>query len=83
LFPKNLQDKFDPATRIPVGREGHHQELANLCAYLVSDFSAYINGECITIDGGEWIRGAGQFNDFELVTPEMWDMVEQMTKGAK
>jgi NAD(P)-dependent dehydrogenase (short-subunit alcohol dehydrogenase family) len=83
LFPKNLQDKFDPAKRIPVGREGHHQELANLCAYLVSDFSAYINGECITIDGGEWIRGAGQFNDFELVTPEMWDMVEQMTKGAK
>ena len=83
LFPKNLQDKFDPATRIPVGREGHHQELSNLCAYLVSDFSAYINGECITIDGGEWIRGAGQFNDFELVTPEMWDMVEQMTRGAK
>ncbi len=83
LFPKNLQDKFDPAKRIPVGREGHHQELANLCAYLVSDFSAYINGECITIDGGEWIRGAGQFNDFELVTPEMWDMVEQMTRGAK
>lgn len=83
LFPKNLQDKFDPAKRIPVGREGHHQELANLCAYLVSDFSAYINGECITIDGGEWVRGAGQFNDFELVTPEMWDMVEQMTRGAK
>ncbi len=83
LFPKNLQEKFDPAKRIPVGREGHHQELANLCAYLVSDFSAYINGECITIDGGEWVRGAGQFNDFELVTPEMWDMVEQMTRGAK
>jgi NAD(P)-dependent dehydrogenase (short-subunit alcohol dehydrogenase family) len=83
LFPKNLQEKFDPAKRIPVGREGHHQELANLCAYLVSDFSAYINGECITIDGGEWVRGAGQFNDFELVTPEMWDMVEQMTRAAK
>lgn len=83
LFPKNLQEKFDPAKRIPCGREGHHQELANLCAYLVSDFSAYINGECITIDGGEWVRGAGQFNDFELVTPEMWDMVEQLTRSAK
>jgi NAD(P)-dependent dehydrogenase (short-subunit alcohol dehydrogenase family) len=83
LFPKNLQEKFDPAKRIPVGRVGHHQELANLCAYLVSDFSAYITGECITIDGGEWVRGAGQFNDFELVTPEMWDMVEQMTRAAR
>lgn len=83
LFPENLREKFNPADRIPVGREGHHQELANLCAYLVSDFSAYINGECITIDGGEWLRGAGQFNAFELVTPEMWDMVEQMTRRVK
>jgi enoyl-[acyl-carrier-protein] reductase (NADH) len=41
---------------------GDHQELANLAAYLVSDFSAYINGEVVTIDGGEWLQGAGQFN---------------------
>lgn len=82
LFPKNLQEKFDPTKRIPIGRQGEHQELANLCAYLVSDFSAYITGECITIDGGEWLRGAGQFNDFELVTPEMWDMVENLTRNS-
>lgn len=82
LFPKTLQEKFDPIKRVPIGRNGTHQELANLCAYLVSDFSAYITGECITIDGGEWLRGAGQFNDFELVTPEMWDMVENLTRKA-
>ena len=38
---------------------GEHQELANLAAYLLSDFSAYITGDCITIDGGAWLRGAG------------------------
>jgi enoyl-[acyl-carrier-protein] reductase (NADH) len=36
--------------------------ISNLAAYLVSDFSAYINGDVITIDGGEWLKGAGQFN---------------------
>ncbi len=36
--------------------------MANLAAYLVSDFSAYVNGEVVTIDGGEWLQGAGEFN---------------------
>ena len=39
-----------------MGRVGHHQELANLAAYLMSDFSAYVNGEVIVIDGGEWLK---------------------------
>ncbi|CAN5316598.1 SDR family oxidoreductase [soil metagenome] len=83
LLPGDLKKKFDPAQKVPVGRNGEHQELSNLCAYLVSDFSAYINGDCITIDGGEWLKGAGQFSNLDAVTPEMWDALEQMTKGAK
>ncbi len=83
LVPGELQKKFDPANKVPVGREGDHQELSNLCAYLMSDFSAYINGDCITIDGGEWLKGAGQFNAMEAVTDEMWDIVAQMTRAGK
>jgi enoyl-[acyl-carrier-protein] reductase (NADH) len=41
---------------------GRSSGISNLAAYLVSDFSAYINGDVITIDGGEWLKGAGQFN---------------------
>ena len=41
--------------KLPLKRYGDHQELANLAAYLLSDYSDYINGEVITIDGGEWI----------------------------
>ena len=83
LLPGELAEKFDPAHRVPVGRVGEHEELANLVAFLLSPFSAYINGEVITIDGGEWLKGAGQFNGLEAVTPEMWDMFEQFIKGSK
>ena len=75
--------KFDFKNRVPLKRVGEHQELANLAAFLVSDFSGYINGEVITIDGGEWLQGAGQFNALEMVTPEMWDGIEKMTRSAK
>jgi NAD(P)-dependent dehydrogenase (short-subunit alcohol dehydrogenase family) len=78
LLPGELADKFDPARRVPLGRVGEHQELANLAAYLMSDFSAYVNGEVITIDGGEWLKGAGEFNNLERITPQMWDMFEMM-----
>ncbi len=83
LVPGDLADKFDPAKKVPVGRVGKHQELANLCAFLVSDFSSYINGDCITIDGGEWLKGAGQFSGMEAVPNEMWNMIEQMTRAVK
>lgn len=85
LLPGDLAEKFDMAKKVPLKRVGNHQELANLAAYLVSDFSAYINGEVITIDGGEWLQGAGQFNILEKIPQEMWDMLEQMikSKGTK
>lgn len=81
LLPGDLQEKFDFRKKVPLKRVGEHQELANLAAYLVSDFSAYINGEVITIDGGEWLQGAGQFNMLEKISPEMWDMLESMIKS--
>lgn len=49
--------------RIPAGRFGTQEELAELAAYLVSDASDWIRGEVVTFDGGEWLRGAGEFND--------------------
>jgi NAD(P)-dependent dehydrogenase (short-subunit alcohol dehydrogenase family) len=82
LLPGDLVKKFDPAKKVPVGRVGVHQELANLSAYLISDFSAYINGDVITIDGGEWLKGAGEFNNLEMIPQEMWDMMEA-SRGKK
>lgn len=77
LLPGELVKKFDPAQRIPLKRVGEHQELANLAAYMMSDYSAYVNGEVITIDGGEWLRNGGEFIHLEMVPNEMWDMIEK------
>jgi NAD(P)-dependent dehydrogenase (short-subunit alcohol dehydrogenase family) len=83
LLPGDLAEKFDMAKKVPLKRVGDHQELANLAAYLVSDFSAYINGEVVVIDGGEWLKGAGQFNLLEAIPEELWDQLEMMIKAKK
>ena len=83
LLPGNLAEKFDMSKKVPLKRVGNHQELANLAAYLVSDFSAYINGEVIVIDGGEWLKGAGEFNMLEAIPEELWDQLELMIKAKK
>jgi len=38
LLPGDLKDEFDMKKKIPLRRMGEHQELANLAAYLISDF---------------------------------------------
>ena len=83
LLPGDLAEKFDMSKKVPLKRVGDHQELANLAAYLVSDFSAYINGEVVVIDGGEWLKGAGQFNLLEQIPEELWDQLEAMIKAKK
>ena len=80
LLPGDLVKKFDPANFVPVGRVGEHQELANLAAYLMSDYSAYVNGEVMTIDGGEWLMGAGEFSHLDKIPQDMWDMLEASRK---
>lgn len=83
LFPEALREKLDISKKVPLKRVGEHQELANLAAYLMSDYSGYVNGEVITIDGGEWLQGAGEMNYLDqVVTPEMWDMLEAMIRSS-
>lgn len=83
LLPGDMKDKFDLAKKNPLKRVGEHQELANLAAYLVSDFSSFVNGEVVTIDGGEWLQGAGEFNMLGDIPQEMWDALEAMIKAKK
>jgi len=83
LLPGELMERFNLAKRVPLQRLGEHHELADLASYLVSPFSGYVNGEVVTIDGGEWLKGAGQFSQLEAVEPGMWDAIEQMVRGAR
>jgi len=83
LFPPQLAQQLDPIKRIPLKRYGEHHELANLAAYLVSDYAAFVNGEVITIDGGEWLYGAGEFNYFDQIPDELWNALDQQRKSKE
>jgi len=67
--------------QIPVGRIGEIEEIANLATFLCSDFGSWINAETVTLDGGEFRMLAGEFNKLRKITPDQWDMMEQLIRG--
>ncbi|MGF7159788.1 NAD(P)-dependent dehydrogenase (short-subunit alcohol dehydrogenase family) [Rhodoligotrophos appendicifer] len=65
----------------PLQRAGDHAELANLAAFMVADENGYMNGECVTLDGGEWLAGAGQFNFIgALMSDDDWNALKPKKK---
>ena len=63
--------------RIPLGRFGTLEEFANLATFLISDASSYINGDVVTMDGGEWLQGAGEFTSLgRMLTDKEWEMMK-------
>ena len=83
LAPPGLGIEKKMKNRIPLKRFGEHIELANLASYLISDEAGYINGEVVTIDGGEWLKGAGQFNDLDKMPKMAWKAMAAMRKKSK
>lgn len=83
LLPGDIPDMLKIENQVPLKRAGEKMELANLAAFLVSDFAAYMNGEIVTIDGGEWLLGAGELNFLEAVPDEMWDWIGEATRKGK
>ncbi|MBO6724652.1 MAG: SDR family oxidoreductase [Rhizobiaceae bacterium] len=51
-FIDSLPEKDDRRERIPMGRYGTMEEVAELIAFLASEKSSYITGQNIRIDGG-------------------------------
>jgi len=69
--------------RNPLGRFGTLEEFANLAAFLVSDGSAYINGEVVTMDGGEWLQGAAEFATLgRMLTEQEWEMMNPKKRSS-
>ncbi|KAF7246376.1 2,4-dienoyl-CoA reductase, mitochondrial [Varanus komodoensis] len=69
--------------RIPCGRLGTIEEIANLATYLCSDYANWVNGAVIRLDGGEYVSMAGEFNDLRKVTSEQWNMIEAAIRKIK
>jgi NAD(P)-dependent dehydrogenase (short-subunit alcohol dehydrogenase family) len=74
LVPPSMAKRWETAS--PIGRVGDHAELANLAAYLVSDQAGYINGDCITIDGGRWLQGASMFSHLAGLSDAEWQAMK-------
>jgi enoyl-[acyl-carrier-protein] reductase (NADH) len=53
-----------------LARFGRKEEIANLATFLLSDLCPYQTGDCVTMDGGEWLAGAGEFSDNRKVPRE-------------
>lgn len=68
--------------QIPVGRMGDVEEVANLALYMTSDFSSWLNGSVIQLDGGKLPFMAGDFNLLTRVDKEQWDMMEQIIRSS-
>ena len=83
LAPPGLGIDKKMKARITLKRVGEHIELANLASYLISDQAAYINGEVVTIDGGEWLQGAGEMNELEKIPKAAWKLLEMKRKKKK
>lgn len=41
---------------VPVGRLGTPEEIAAAASWLASDQAAFVNGACLTVDGGAWLN---------------------------
>ena len=77
LVPPGFSKFINMTKRIPLNRMGEHQELSNLAAYLLSDYSSYMTGEIVTLDGGEWTYNAGQFSFLDKIPKAMWSLIEK------
>ena len=81
LMPPGFEDFEDGMkNKIPMKRFGERHELENLASYLMSDGSAYINGEVVTIDGGEWLAGAAEFSQLTKIPDSMWKAMAERRK---
>jgi 2,4-dienoyl-CoA reductase [(3E)-enoyl-CoA-producing], mitochondrial len=69
--------------KIPIGRLGQPEELANLAAYILSDYSNWMTGQIVHIDGGELVSNAGEFSKLYGVKQEQWDIMEQLIRQTK
>jgi 3-oxoacyl-[acyl-carrier protein] reductase len=46
----------DIAARVPLGRLGRQDEIADACFYLCSEAASYVTGHVLDVNGGTWMN---------------------------
>lgn len=88
IYTKGAFDRLDPSgefknktvEKLPAGRLGEKEELANFISYLTSEQCSWLTGEIINFDGGEVVRNAGEFNSLIDLTKEE---INELLKNSK
>ena len=47
---REMKDQI--AEKVPLGRLGTSEDVANVCLFLASDLSAYVTGTVVSVNGG-------------------------------
>lgn len=68
--------------KLPIGRCGYPEEIANLACFMLSDYSSFMTGETVLLDGGEICFGAGEFNSLVSVPNQQWEKMEKLIREA-
>src|SRR5699024_4938110 len=68
--------------KVPAGRPGTIEELANLTTFLLTDACKYITGQTIVMDGGQMLAGPGTFADLSSMTDEDWAAAREKSEAA-
>ncbi len=66
--------------RVPLKRFGTPREIADAAVFLLSDGAGYVTGDCLTVDGGEWLKNGGEFS---YATDYDRDNLKQMLKAMR
>jgi len=66
--------------RVPLKRFGTPREIADAAAFLLSDGAGYVTGDCLVVDGGEWLRNGGEFS---YATDYDRDNLKQMFRAMR
>lgn len=85
LMPEPLMKKTGAgmgAGSIPLRRMGEHAELNNLAVFLMAPGCAYLTGEVIAIDGGQWLATDGNFHALSNLDREDWDMIKSAIQAT-
>jgi 2,4-dienoyl-CoA reductase [(3E)-enoyl-CoA-producing], mitochondrial len=71
-FTKKAKD------RLPSGRLGQPEELANLVCFVTSDNMNWMTGQIINFDGGEVVGNSGEFNFLKNISDNQWRMFSKL-----
>jgi NAD(P)-dependent dehydrogenase (short-subunit alcohol dehydrogenase family) len=81
LMPEKMLE--DAIKAVPLGRFGEPEELADLATFLMSPLSAWMTGECVVLDGGEWLKNGQEFSKFTDLPRDRFKAMMAAMKPSK